>query len=79
MKRSPRPCWSLTIASTPVPYAEFVGGCSAAGNFVFPPTTFGVDGYPRPPAYTFRVFPVPGVYPFRNARNGARGEIIVGD
>lgn len=51
-------------------YPYLVGGCSAEGNFVLPGEAN---------KFALRVFPVPGVYEFHNARNGARGRVIVGD
>lgn len=54
-----------------------VGGCAAAGNFVLPPVTIveGMTIY----SYAYRVFRVPGVYNFHNARNGVRSQVVVGD
>lgn len=45
-----------------------VDGCSTGGNFVLPANE---------KAAAYRVFPVPGVYEYQNALNGARGRVVV--
>lgn len=47
-----------------------IDGCSTGGNFVLPADSI---------VAAYRAFPVPGIYEYRNAQNGARGRIIVLD